>query len=137
MHNGKYKDNPLDTNTKAYEFDLAFVKHEQGVVAVPIYAKASASAIEKYQDMADQDIKGAHGFGGFLLDKIEYFRVIPEFDEPWKGKVTDAGFRTDLPMLMLWLDRHKPTSENFKDKINDRGYLLKKYKEILERYEAK
>ena len=133
---GKYKDNPLDTNTKAYEFDLAFVKHEQGVVAVPIYSKASSLAIEKYQDMADKDVKGWHGFVGLMSDIVSK-GVIPEFDEPWKGKVTDAGFRIDLPMLMLWLDRHKPTSVHFKDKVNSSGYLLKKYKQILEKYEAK
>ena len=43
----------------------------------------------------------------------------------------------DLPMLMLWLDRHKPTGKNFKDKINSEGYLLEKYKKIIENYEAK
>lgn len=34
---GKHKNDPLDTMEKAYKWDLAFVQHEQGVVAVPIY----------------------------------------------------------------------------------------------------
>lgn len=133
---GKYKDNPLIKRQEAYEWDLAFVKHEQGVVAVPIYSKTNKLTIEKYQDMADQDVKGFHGFGGFVMDKTP-LRVIPEFDEPWNGKVTDAQFRIDLPMLMLWLDRHKPTSDNFKGKVDENGYLLEEFKEIIEKYEAK
>lgn len=133
---GKYKDNPLIKRQDAYEWDLAFVKHEQGVVAVPIYAKTNKKTIEKYQDMADQDAKGSHGFGAFMMDKTP-LSVIPEFDEPWDGKVTDAQFRIDLPMLMLWLDRHKPTGKNFKDKVDENGYLLENYKLIIENYEAK
>lgn len=134
---GKYKDKPLAKKQDAYEWDLAFVQHEQGVVAVPIYNKADKRTISKYQDMADQDTKGTHGFGGYIMGKIPALRVIPEFDNPWEGKVTDAQFRTDLPMLMLWLDRHKPKGENFKDKVDENGYLLEKYKQIIEDYEAK
>lgn len=58
--------------------------------------------------MVDQDAKGSHGFGGWLNDtgrSIFGSQIIPEFDDPWNGKVTDAQFRIDLPMLMLWLDR--------------------------------
>ena len=40
-------------------------------------------------------------------------------------------------MLMLWLDRHKPTGDNFKDKVDENGYLLEEYKQIIEDYEAK
>jgi hypothetical protein len=134
---GKYKDNPLVKRQDAYEWDLAFVQHEQGVVAVPIYSKTNKATLEKYQDMADQDAKGNHGFGGYVMGKIPALRVIPEFDDPWEGKVTDAQFRIDLPMLMLWLDRHKPKGDNFKDKINENGHLLEKYKKIIEIYEAK
>ena len=54
-----------------------------------------------------------------------------------KGKVTDAQFRIDLPMLMLWLDEHKPEGSNFTDKINGDGILLQEYKDIIEAYEAK
>lgn len=38
---------------------------------------------------------------------------------------------------MLWLDRHKPTRKNFEDKIDENGYLLEEYKQIIEDYEAK
>ncbi|MDM1549219.1 hypothetical protein HX096_15295 [Empedobacter falsenii] len=127
---GKYKDKPLDTFEKAYQWDWAFVQHEQGVVAVPIYAKTTDSTIDKYQEMADHD--GVKGYGSSVFSK-----VIPEFDEPWHGKVTDAQFRIDLPMLMLWLDRHKPTSTSFKGKVDKNGYLLEKYKKIIRKYEAK
>lgn len=90
--------------------------------------------------MADQDAKGMHGLGGYFNDFVRGFfdnQIIPEFDEPWQGKVTDAQFRIDLPMLMLWLDRHKPKAENFKDKIDENGYLLEKFKKIIRNYEAK
>ncbi|WP_158976934.1 hypothetical protein [Cellulophaga sp. L1A9] len=83
---GKYKDNPLEKRQDAYEWDLAFVQHEQGVVAVPIYSKTNKKTIEKYQDMADQDAEGAHGLGGWGIDKVLRRKVIPKFDEPWDGK---------------------------------------------------
>ncbi|MEM0941698.1 MAG: hypothetical protein AAGI25_18210 [Bacteroidota bacterium] len=132
---GKYKDNPLIKLQDAYEWDLAFVEHEQGVVAVPIYSKANKITISRYQDMADQDAKGWHGLAGWGSDMA--LKIVPEFDDPWEGEVTDAQFRIDLPMLMLWLDRHKPTGENFKDKVDENGYLLEEYKQIIEKYEAK
>ena len=127
---GKYKDNPLNTMEKAYKWDLAFVQHEQGVVAVPIYAKTSRKTIERYQKMADHD--GVKGYGSSIFSK-----AIPQFDEPWNGKVTDSGFRIDLPMLMLWLDRHKPTSDPFKGKVNNNGFLKEEYKDIIRKYEVK
>jgi hypothetical protein len=127
---GKYKDAPLNTLEKAYKFDLQFVQHEQGVIAVPIYAKTSNSTIKKYQAMANQN-----GVVEYMSGKFE--NVIPEFDKPWNGKVTDAGFRIDLPMLMLWLDTHKPTSEPFKGKVDANGYLKEEYKKIIRPYEAK
>lgn len=118
---GKYKDAPLDTMEKAYKWDLAFVEHEQGVVAVPIYAKTDKVTIKKYQAMADHD--GLIGYSSSLFSHI-----VPEFDEPWYGKVTDANFRIDLPMLMLWLDRHKPIVKDknspFYEKVDKNGFLL-------------
>ncbi len=128
---GKHKNDPLDTMEKAYKWDLAFVQHEQGVVAVPIYAKTDDNTIAKFQAMADKDgQKHIQGFGGI-------FGVTPEFDDPWNGDVKDAGFRIDLPMLMLWLDRHKPTSIPFKGKVDGKGFLLEKYKKIIRKYEKK
>ena len=85
---GKYKNAPLNTLEKAYQFDLQFVQHEQGVVAVPIYAKTSDGTIKKYQAMADY--KGVIGYGSGKISN-----AIPEFDV-WKGKVTDAQFRIDF-----------------------------------------
>lgn len=61
--------------------------------------------------MADKDPQEhIHGIGGV-------FGVTPEFDDPWNGSVPDASFRIDLPMLMLWLDMHKPTSSSLKGKL--------------------
>ncbi len=70
------------------------------------------------------------------MRSIIYIKT-PRFDDPWEGKVTDAGFRIDLPMLMLWLDRHKPTSTAFKGKTDSKGFLKEKYKKIIRDYEAK
>lgn len=131
---GKYKNVPLKNDADAYAFDLQFVKHEQGVVAPPIYAKTTKETISIFQAMADKDLQGdtVHfhnsllGFGALLTNSIT-----PEFDDPWKGDVTDAGFRTDFPLLMLWLDRHKPTSASFKDKVDANGYLKEEYKKII------
>lgn len=138
---GKYKNDHLDTMGKAYSWDLAFVKHEQGVVAVPIYAKTSKNTIQTFQAMADRDasldpINAIHGIGSWGIKNF-WRRVTPEFDEPWNGKVTDAGFRIDLPMLMLWLDKHKPTSTPFKGKVDNKGFLKEEYKKIIRDYEAK
>ncbi len=138
---GKHKNDPLDTMEKAYNWDLAFVKYEQGVVAVPIYAKTSKRAIETFQAMADRDaslnpVEATQGIGSWGIKNL-WKKVTPEFDDPWNGAVTDAGFRTDLPMLMLWLDRHKPTSTAFKGKTDFKGYLKEEYKKIIRPYEAK
>ena len=138
---GKYKDNPLNTMEKAYKWDLEFVTYEQGTVAVPIYEKTSEKAIETFQAMADRDaslnpINAAHGTGAWAMKNF-WQKVTPEFDDPWNGKVTDAGFRTDLPLLMLWLDRHTPKSNSFIGKVDSNGFLLEKYKKIIRPYEAK
>ena len=70
------------------------------------------------------------------MRSIIYIKT-PRFDDPWEGKVTDAGFRIDLPMLMLWLDRHKPTSPHFKGKTDSKGFLKKEFKDIIKNYEVK
>ncbi|KIA95608.1 MULTISPECIES: hypothetical protein [unclassified Flavobacterium] len=134
---GKYKDAPLTNDADAYDFDLQFVKHEQGVVAPPIYAKTTRETINVFQAMADKDPQGDtmhikdswHGLGSLVISIFK--NVAPEFDNPWNGDVTDSGFRTDLPLLMLWLDRHKPTSKSFRDKVDANGYLKEKYKKII------
>lgn len=130
---GKYENIPLKNDADAYVFDLQFIQHEQGAIAVPIYEKTSDETIRVFQAMADKDAQGDlmhyknswHGGGGFLNF------VTPEFDEPWKGDVTDAGFRTDFPLLMLWLDRHQPTSASFIGKVDENGYLKEEYKKII------
>ncbi|MCT3920734.1 hypothetical protein HZP98_13520 [Elizabethkingia anophelis] len=130
---GKYSKVPLKGKS-AYEFDKKFIIFEQGKVAPPIYKKASNSTIEKFQNMADKDPQsGWHGLGGFLNT------ITPEFDDPWGAKVTDDGFRIDLPLLMLYLDIHKPTWEGFKKKnmLDKDGYLKPQYKKIIEAYEIK
>lgn len=137
LFNGKYATEPLDTLEKAYQFDKQFINYEQGTVAVPIYNKTSKATIQRYQDMADQDAKGQHGTGSWFMDKIVQDKVIPEFDDPWNASVKDAGFRIDLPLLMLWLDRHKPTSAPFKGKVDANGYLKEEYKKIIRTYEIK
>ncbi|TRX34210.1 hypothetical protein FNW52_14350 [Flavobacterium sp. ZT3R18] len=55
---GKYKDTSLENDADAYAFDLQFVKHEQGVVAPPIYAKTPKGTISIFQAMADKDPQG-------------------------------------------------------------------------------
>lgn len=136
LFNGKYATDPLDTYEKAYQFDKQFIIHEQGTVAVPIYEKTSAATIAKFQAMADKNISdGYYGIGGKTSS------VTPQFDEPWKASVKDAGFRIDLPLLMLWLDRHQPTSATFKGKTyaSDTYEIIKrKYKQgnkIIEKQE--
>ena len=59
--------------------------------------------------MADQTKTSILGLSAYLLDGT-FTGTIPEFDgfDP-PGKVTDAIFRTDLPLLMLYLDSHIPT----------------------------
>ena len=79
-----------------------------------------------FQAMADKDPQKdiRHGLGGYL-------GVTPEFDNPWNGRVEDSGFRIDLPMLMLCLDRYKPTSTSFKGKVDSKGYLKEEYKKMI------
>ena len=46
---GNRKNNPLDTMKKAYDWDLAFVKHEQGVLAIPIYKKTNNKTLMNFK----------------------------------------------------------------------------------------
>lgn len=136
---GEYKFTPLKTEKEAYAFDLQFVTYEQGTIAPPIYSKTDSHTIEMFQNMADKDgqgnlsnpINSAHGAGGWINF------VTPEFDDPWEADVTDAEFRTDLPLLMLWLDRHKPTAKSFKGKVDSNGHITGKYREIIKKYADK
>jgi hypothetical protein len=67
------------------------------------------------------------------MRSIIYIKT-PRFDDPWEGKVTDAGFRIDLPMLMLWLDRHVPKAKSFIGKVDRNGHITGKYREIIKKY---
>ncbi|MCZ8298512.1 hypothetical protein [Flavobacterium sp.] len=71
--------------------------------------------------MADKDIQGGwHGTGSQLISWFE--DVVPAFDDfTPNAKVTDTQFRIDLPLLMLYLDKHKPKWSGFKDKLNQDG----------------
>jgi len=47
--------------------------------------------------------------------------VLPAFDDfSPNAKVTDSQFRIDLPLLMLYLDKHKPKWYGFKGKLNSK-----------------
>jgi hypothetical protein len=129
---GKYANSPL-TGNAAYQFDKQFIEYEQGTIAPPIYNKTSASTISTFQDMADKDPKGSHGFGALLLSK-----VTPEFDAfDVPAKVTDAQFRIDLPLLMLYLDKHKPIWSGFNGHKKADGRLNDDYKLKIRDYEIK
>ena len=56
-------------------------------------------------------------------------RGFDAFDPP--GKVTDTQFRIDLPILMLYLDKHKPTAKSFINHLAENGTLDVEYKEII------
>ena len=102
---GKYSKTPLK-GEDAYNWDVNFVTYEQQIIAPPIYKKTSANTISKYQDMADKDPKSIMGTlsqgSSWLKD------ILPGFDDfTPNAKVTDGLFRTDLPLLMMYLDKHK------------------------------
>jgi len=109
--------------------DKQFIIYEQGTVAPPIYRKTSARTISKFQDMADRDPKGFHGTSAFLASPYSVFPEFDAFDPP--GKVTDTQFRIDLPILMLYLDKHKPTAKSFINHLAENGTLDVEYKEII------
>lgn len=126
---GKYATTPL-TGDEAYLWDLRFISVEQGKVAPPIYSKTARSTIAKFQDMADKDPKGTHGIGAMIFNS-----VTPAFDdfEP-NAKVDDDQFRIDLPLLMLYLDKHKPGWKGFKGKLEVDGTLKEEVKKIIRPY---
>ncbi|HSZ72485.1 MAG TPA: hypothetical protein VK750_07390, partial [Cytophagaceae bacterium] len=126
---GQYAKTPL-IGDAAYQFDKQFVETEQGVIAVPIYSKTSASTLSTFQDMADKDPNGTHGAGAMALSKVT--PGFDDFDPP--ALVTDVQFRIDLPLLMLYLDIHKPTANSFKNHLESDGTLNNEYKTILQPY---
>lgn len=78
---------------------------------------------KNYQKMANKDgidLKNgvsSLGTGSYLLNK-----VMPAFDDfSPNAKVTDRQFRIDLPLLMLYLDNHKPKWNGYKGKLNQDG----------------
>jgi len=105
---GKYAKTPLKGDA-AYNWDVAFITYEQGTVAPPIYKKTSIETIRKFQKMADKDGfdenngPSSLGAGAWALNYIT-----PAFDDfTPPAQVTDDQFRIDLPLLMLYLDKHK------------------------------
>ena len=50
------------------------------------------------------------------------------------AKVTDSQFRIDLPLLMLYLDKHKPKWYGFKGKLNQDGTVNNDIKKIIKDY---
>lgn len=88
----------------AYQFDLRLITHEQGVIAKPFYAKASAETINDFQEVADQKWLS---WNSAALGAKFFNHVTPSFSQ-FNASVSDFQFRIDLPMLMLWLDRHIP-----------------------------
>lgn len=70
--------------------------------------------------MADKDWwKGQHATGAALFNG-----VTPAFDDfTPSAKITDMYFRTDLPLLMLYLDKHTPDPKTipFKNYLTDDG----------------
>jgi len=128
---GKYAVTPLKGD-KAYNWDKNFIEYEQGTVAPPIYSKTNSKTISKFQDMADRDFVGKHGAEAWFASP---FSIVPQFDsfDP-PGKVTDNQFRIDLPLLMLYLDKHKPTAKSFIKHCKADGTLNDDYKEKIRDY---
>lgn len=108
---GKYSRNPR-VGVEAYEFDKQFITYEQQVVALNIYKKTPSETLRKLQEMVDKNIFSDLGLGARCLNHIT-----PAFDifKP-RASITDPYFRTDLPLLMLYLDRHKPDSKTLQFK---------------------
>jgi len=103
---GKYATTPL-IGDNAYEWDKEFITYEQGTVAPPIYNKAPKETINRLQNMVDKDWVGQHGIGSSLFNGIT--PAFDDFDPP--ALITDNNFRIDLPLLMLYLDKHKPRKQ--------------------------
>lgn len=128
---GKYSKTPLKGD-KAYEWDLQFITHEQGIVAPPIYKKASKDTIDRLQNMVDKDWLGQHGIGSWIFNNIT--PAFDDFDPP--ALITDNDFRIDLPLLMLYLDKHKPrkTTKSFIKHLNQDGTVDESVKKIIRDY---
>lgn len=138
---GKYAKTPLKGDD-AYKWDVAFITHEQGVVAPPIYKKTSNKTLQRFQDMSDKDgmyIDGinAHGMGALAISFLD--DIIPAFDDfnP-PAKVTDDLFRIDLPLLMLYLDKHQinknRVSPSLKNYLTLDGHVNDECKKIIKKY---
>lgn len=142
---GKYSTKPLKGHD-AYLWDRDFIEYEQGVVAPPIYNKADKATIKKYQAMADKDShatfyegipQGWHGTGSQVISILE--KVIPAFDDfTPNAKVTDNQFRIDLPLLMLYLDKHQinknKCSPSLKKYLTLDGHINDECKKIIKPY---
>lgn len=116
---------PPLTGDDAYMFDYGFIEYEQQNVAPPIYDKTSQATIATFQDIVDKNWRGGtHGLGARALSIVT--PAFNAFTRP--AKVTDELFRTGLPTLMLYLDRHIPTSDRFK--FAD-GTLDMSYKDVI------
>lgn len=126
---GKYANTPLKGNA-AQAWDTALVNYEQGQIAPGIYSNASKSAISYMQAMADGEYGTWHGFMGAVGGRTPHFN--------WFGaKVTDTQARIDIPLLMLYPNRHKPKWKGFKDKVNSDGTLNQRWLNIFKRYQIK
>ena len=61
--------------------------------------------------------------------------VVPAFDDSSpNAKVTYSQFRIDLPLLMLYLDKHKPKWYGFKSKLKQDGTVNDDIKKIIKDY---
>lgn len=129
---GKFATTAL-TGDEAYKWDVAFVKQEQQVIAPPIYNKMTPDTKKRMQSMVDKDWwKGQHATGAALFNG-----VTPAFDDfTPPAKITDMYFRTDLPLLMLYLDKHTPDPKtiSFKNYLTDDGTVNDECKNILKKY---
>lgn len=136
---GKYAKTPLK-GSDAYNWDVAFVTYEQQVVAPPIYKKTSNVTIRKYQDMADKKPSSRMGAGSQV---ISWFNdILPAFNDfKPNALVTDDKFRTDLPLLMLYLDKHKidknKSSPSLKNYLTLDGHVNDECKKIIKEYAIK
>lgn len=87
--------------------------------------------------MADKDLESRMGTGSKV---ISWFNdILPAFDSfvP-PAKVNDDLFRTDLPLLMLYLDKHKINknrcSPSLKNYLTSDSRVNQKCKEIIKDY---
>ena len=129
---GKFATTPLKGD-EAYQWDKEFITFEQGTVAPPIYNKTPKETINKLQNMVDKDWwKGQHGAGSWIFNDIT--PAFDDFDPP--ALITDNDFRIDLPLLMLYLDKHKPrkTTKSFAKHLNQDGTVDESVKKIIRDY---